>query len=185
MLKTKSTGRPRLDSRTVFNAILWVLESGAKWRYVPHEFRNWNSIYHKFRQWSDAGVFEKILKSLFDNCRKFYLVEMDSTFCKAHQHVSYARKIWGNQDIGVSHGGKTTKIHVLVNEHFQLVGIELNGGNIHDSEVAIKLLSKVTLVGKKVLADKAFGSEEIRSFIMQATAVVCIPNKTNAVMIQI
>ena len=53
------------------------------------------------------------------------------------------------------------------------------------SKMAIRLLSKVTLEGKKVLADKAFGFEEIRSFITQAKAVVCIPNKTNAVMIQI
>ena len=36
--QAKSAGRPRLDSRTVFNAILRVLESGAKWRYVPQEF---------------------------------------------------------------------------------------------------------------------------------------------------
>ena len=56
------------------------------------------------------------------------------------------------QNIGVSRGGKTTKIHALVNEHFQLIGI------------AIKLLSKVALAGKKVLADKAFCSEEIREY---------------------
>ena len=100
MPQAKSTGRPRLDSRTVFNAILWVLESGAKWRYVPQEFGNWNSIYHKFRSWIEAGVFEKILKSLVDDCREYYLVEIDSTFCK------------------VRRGGKTTKIHALVNEKF-------------------------------------------------------------------
>ena len=69
--QAKSTGRPRLDSRTVFNAILWVLESGAKWRYVPQELGNWNSIYHKFRSLIEAGVFEKILKSLIDDGREY------------------------------------------------------------------------------------------------------------------
>ncbi len=113
LLKPKSTGRHALNSRTVFNAIFRVLDSGAKWRYLPKEFGNWNSIYHKFRKWCELGVFE-------------------------------------NQDIGISRGGKTTKIHALVNEHFQLVSVELSGGNIHDSEMAIKLLSKVTLEGKKI-----------------------------------
>ena len=28
----KSTGRPALNSLTVFNAILWILSSGAAWR---------------------------------------------------------------------------------------------------------------------------------------------------------
>ena len=147
----------------------------AKWRYIPKEFGNWNSIYHKFRSWSDSGVFEKILQSLA--CRKFYLVEMDSTFCAG------ARKILGNQNIGVSCGGKTTKIHALVNEHFQFISVDLTGGNVHDSEIAIKLLSKITLVGKKVLADKAFCSEEIREYIDSQNAVACIPDKSNAVKI--
>lgn len=179
--KAKNTGRPRLNSRTVFNAILWVLESGAKWRYIPKEFGNWNSIYHKFRQWCDEGIFDKILKSLVDSCRKYFLIEMDSTFCKVHQHAAGARKILGKQNIGVSRGGKTTKIHALVNENFQLITFELSGGNIHDSEIAIKLLSKITLAGKKVLADKAFCSEEIRNYISQHEAVSCIPDKSNSV----
>ena len=178
--KPKSKGRPGINPRTAFNAIFWMLDSGAKWRYMPKEFGNWNSIYHIFRKWSDWGVFEKILQSY---SRKYFLVEIDSTFCKVHQHAAGARKILGNQNIEVSRGGKTTKIHALVNEHFQLVGISLSGGNVHDSEMAIKVLSKVTLEGKKILADKGYCSEEIRNFISQEKAEVCIPDKSNAVVI--
>ena len=173
--KAKTTGRPALDSRVVFDAIFWVLDSGAKWRYLPEKFGNWNSIYHKFRKWCDEGVFEKILRSLLENSRKYFLAEIDSTFCKVHQHAAGARKIFGNQDIGTSRGGKTTKIHALVNEHFQLIGVELSGGNVHDSEIAIKLLSKVALNGKTVLADKAFCSEEIRKFIAQEKLMPAFP----------
>ncbi|MBR5913841.1 MAG: IS5 family transposase [Selenomonadaceae bacterium] len=179
--KSKSTGRPCLNPRTVFNAILWILGSGAAWRDLPTEYGNWNSIYHKFRQWLEQGVFERILQSIVSECQNYYLIEIDSTFCKVHQHAAGARKILGNQNIGVSRGGKTTKIHALVNEYFQLVALELSSGNLHDSEMAIKLLSKITLVGKKVLADKAFCSEEIRDFIFQQKAVACIPDKSNAV----
>lgn len=49
--------------------------------------------------------------------------------------------------------------------------------------MAIKLLSKVTLVGKKVLADKAFSSDEIRNFISQEKAEGCNPDKSNAVVV--
>lgn len=181
--KPKSTGRRGINPRTAFNAIFWMLDSGAKWRYMPKEFGNWNSIYHIFRKWNDWGVFEKILQSLVENSRKYFLVEIDSTFCKVHQHAAGARKILGNQNIEVSRGGKTTKIHALVNEHFQLVGISLSGGNVHDSEMAIKVLSKVTLEGKKILADKGYCSEEIRNFISQEKAEVSIPDKSNAVII--
>ena len=52
----KSTGRPGLDPLTVFNAILWIMSSGAPWRDLPAHFGNWNSIYHKFRQWCAQDV---------------------------------------------------------------------------------------------------------------------------------
>ena len=55
--KPKSTGRPGINPRTAFNAIFWMLDSGAKWRYMPKEFGNWNGIYLIFRKWIDWGVF--------------------------------------------------------------------------------------------------------------------------------
>ena len=117
--------------------------------------------------WKNFTVFGRKKQKIF-SCRN----------CKVHQHAAGTRKILGNQNIGVSRGGKNNQIHALVN--FQLVGVSLSGVNVHDIEMAIKLLSKVALAGKKVLADKAFCS---RNFIFQEKAEVCIPDKSNAVVI--
>ena len=176
----KSTGRPALNSLTAFNAILWILSSGAAWRDLPPQFGNWNSIYHKFRKWCADDVFENILQALVVNTEKYLLVEIDSTFCKVHQHAAGACKKNGNQAIGVSRGGKITKIHALVTENFQLIGLLLTGGQVHDSECARELLSKVNLEGKTVLGDKAFCSARIRDFIQAQGGRVCIPDKANA-----
>ena len=69
----KTTGRPALNSITVFNAILWILSSGAAWR-----------------------------------------------------------------DVDISRGGKTTKIHALVNENFQLIGLLLSSGHYQHSLIKRK-----------------------------------------------
>ena len=53
----KQTGRLVLNPLAVFNAIFWILSSGAAWRDLPPQFGNWNSIYHKFRQWCADDVF--------------------------------------------------------------------------------------------------------------------------------
>ena len=58
----KPGGRPALNPRTVFNAILRILGSGAAWRDLPSEYGNRNSVYHKFRNWIEAGVFENIFQ---------------------------------------------------------------------------------------------------------------------------
>ena len=87
----KSTGRPSLNPLTVFNAILWILSSGAAWRDLPVHFGNWNSIYHKFRLWGDNDVFENILQMLVADTEKYLLVQIDSTFCKVHLSKNTAR----------------------------------------------------------------------------------------------
>lgn len=181
--KAKRTGRPGLNPRKVFNAVLFIMESGAKWRYIPKEYGNWNSIYHIFCRWIKQGVFEKILQALIENDRKYYLLELDSTYCKVHQNATGALKKYGNQAIGVSRGGKTTKIHALVNEHFQLIKVILTGGEIHDSEVALDLLEGIDINGKSILADRAFISEKIRHYIEKNNATACIPDKSNSVVI--
>ena len=60
------------------------------------------------------------------------------------------------QAIGISRGGKNSKVYALVTENFQLIGLLLSRGQVHDSECDVELLSKVEIEGKIVLGDKAF-----------------------------
>ena len=149
--KPKKVGRPSLNPRTVFNAIMWILKSGARWRDLPARYGNWNSVYHKFRQWCRQGLFKRLMNQFTDEATS--LLEMDSTFCKVHQAACSASK---TQAIGSSRGGQ-----------------------IHDSEKAIELLANIDLAGKKVLADRAYSCDKIRSYLESHGAQVCIPDKVN------
>ena len=172
--KPKKVGRPSLNPRTVFNAIMWILKSGARWRDLPTRYGNWNSVYHKFRQWCRQGLFKRLMNQFTDEATS--LLEMDSTFCKVHQAACSASK---TQAIGSSRGGKNTKIHVLLNEKMQVINVILSGGQIHDSEKAIELLANIDLAGKKVLADRAYSCEKLRSYLVDHGAIACIPDKVN------
>jgi transposase len=174
--ESKKVGRPPLNPRTVFNAVLWILKSGGRWRDLPSHYGNWNSIYHKFRQWCECGLFELLLQQVNLDTSQATLLEIDSTFCKVHQSACSAKK---DQAIGSSRGGKNTKVHVIVNEKMQLMSVSLTGGQIHDSQPAIALLSKVNLEGKTVLADRAYSCDKIRNYLEERGAAVCIPDKVN------
>ena len=104
------------------------------------------------------------------------MLEIDSTFCKVHQSACSGKK---DQAIGASRGGKNTKVHVLIKDRMQVLNVVLTGGQIHDSEPALALLSGVELGGKKILADKAYSCEHIRCFLAEHGAVACIPDKAN------
>ena len=170
-------GRPPLNSRIVFNAIMWILKSGARWRDLPARYGNWNSIYHKFRLWCSLGLFERLLQLINADAKVATLLELDSTFCKVHQSACSALT---DQAIGSSRGGKNTKVHVLINDRMQLLKVMLTGGQVHDSEPALSLLCGIELGGKKILADKAYSCAQIRFFIAEHGAVACIPDKVNS-----
>jgi transposase len=46
--------------------------------------------------------------------------------------------------------------------------------------VAVDVLSRVTLSGSVILADKAYGTTEIRGYIESQDASYCIPPKSNS-----
>ncbi len=43
------------DLHEVFNAVLYLLESGCQWRMLPEGFPKWRTVHSYFAKWSDAG----------------------------------------------------------------------------------------------------------------------------------
>ena len=83
--------------------------------------------------------------------------------------------------IGVSHGGKTTKIHAVVDALGNPAHFLLTGGNIFDASVAVDLLSEVKISGSNILSDKAYGTNSIRTYITEQRASYTIPPKSNVI----
>lgn len=79
----------------------------------------------------------------------------------------------------MSCGGKTTKIHAVVDGLGNPVALHFTEGSVHDSKEAVPLLSEVSLEGSAVLGDKAFGSKEIRAYIESRGGTYCIPPQSN------
>ncbi|MDG3005963.1 IS5 family transposase [Paludisphaera mucosa] len=50
--------------RDVFDALRWIVRSGAPWRYLPGDFPPWEMVYQQTRRWLDAGCFEAIVHDL-------------------------------------------------------------------------------------------------------------------------
>jgi transposase len=54
----------RHDLREVFNALRWIVRTGAQWRMLPTNFPPWEAVYQQTRRWLDAGVFEAMVHDL-------------------------------------------------------------------------------------------------------------------------
>ena len=81
--------------------------------------------------------------------------------------------------VGRTRGGLNTKLHVIVDELGNPVEFLLSPGNDHDSVHAIELLKQTEISGSNVLADRAYGTEAIRTYIEQSGASYTIPPRNN------
>ena len=70
-------------------------------------------------------------------------------------------------------------MHAIVNELGNPISFLLSGGQIHDSKIALSLLETIDIHGSRIIADRAYGWEEIREYIIQHHATCVIPPKRN------
>ena len=89
-------------------------------------------------------------------------------------------KLTHNQCIGVSRGGRSTKIHAVVDGLGNPLYVFLTSGEIYDSTAAETVLEKIDITGSTILADKAYGTKKLREYISARGASYCIPPKSNA-----
>ena len=57
-------GRPRKDTRQVFEAIRWVLTTGAQWNEVPTKYGSGKTAWKRFTQWKKQGVWRHVWQHL-------------------------------------------------------------------------------------------------------------------------
>lgn len=58
-------GRPRVDDRVCFNAIVFVLFTGIAWRHLPQEMGCSPATAHRrLSEWQAAGVWERLHREL-------------------------------------------------------------------------------------------------------------------------
>lgn len=83
------------------------------------------------------------------------------------------------EHIGMTRGGRNTKIYAVVDGLGNPLYVQLIGGQIGDITVAYDLLEHVDVSGSVVMADKAYGAADFRIKIGKSGASYCIPPKAN------
>ena len=85
-----------------------------------------------------------------------------------------------NQAIGISRGGRSTKIHAIVDSKGRPLNFVVTGGQVHDSQVVGDVLDTLR-PPLAVTADKAYDSEKVRQQIKDEGALPVIPSRSNAI----
>lgn len=88
--KATDCGVTASNNRLFFNAIVWILRTGAPWADLPERFGKFNSVCRRFRRLAQKGVWEKVFEAL--KAPDLAWVMLDSTVLRAHQHAAGQKK---------------------------------------------------------------------------------------------
>jgi transposase len=82
--------------RELLEAIAWRFRTGAPWRDLPERFGPWQTAYHRHNCWSEDGTYARLHQHLMGSADARgdleWLVSVDSTIVRAHQHAAGARR---------------------------------------------------------------------------------------------
>ncbi|MFC5204120.1 IS5 family transposase [Streptomyces kaempferi] len=196
LLPASLRGRKRLDDRRVLNGIVWKFRTGTAWRDVPERYGSWATLHTRFRRWAKDGTFERMLRAAQAKADAAgdidWLVSVDSTVVRAHQHAAGARK--GGlcpPALGRSRGGLTSKIHLACDALGRPLAFTLTGGNTNDCTqfTAVMEAIRVPRLGPgrprvrpaHVLGDKGYSSRAIRTWLRHRGIPHTIPERADQV----
>lgn len=92
--RTPKRGGQWRDHRDVIEAIIWRTRTGSPWRDLPADFPSYQTVWYRLDRWAKDGTLDVVLKALQGDAHAAgdleWVVSVDSTIARAHQHAAGA-----------------------------------------------------------------------------------------------
>ncbi len=183
------TGRELIHLRRTFEAMVWRLTNGAKWRAIPAELGPWWMAAQTFIRWSKLGVWERFFELAKETGQpELGMVFMDGTVIRAHQKAAGADNKGAddvpttrpdNQALGRSQGGFGTKAHAIADGRGRALGFALTPGQAGEAPQTPDLLACLPASPGWVVADRGYSSHPVRTAVWDLGAAPAIPTRSN------
>ena len=168
------------DNRLFVEAVLWINRAGSPWRDLDPALGNWHATYTRL----------SLLALEQEGCvgARLCCVEWQPRFgISVHrQHGgtspparSGRPKKEGEQAIGRSRGGLSTKIHATVDALGNPLRWILTGGQAADITQAADLIADLPTTA--VMAEKGYDADALIALIQQRGAKAVIPPRSNRI----
>jgi transposase len=176
--KVSKTTKPlEVNLLDVFNAVLYVLKEGCRWRSLPHDYPNWNTVYYYFNKWnkhidseSKLPLLEVILNKLVSEDRRD-----DGRAAETTMLILDAQSVKNTdpaEQKGYDGGKKVSgmKRHLAVDSRGLPHILHVTTANISDKAGAMEMIemrSENFQGVKKVLVDGGYNGEPFAKFVQE------------------
>ena len=186
-------GRPFRDHQQVIEGILWRLHNGTPWREIPPRYGPWRTCHARLAKWQRDGTWTRILhalQSLKAHQIDWRRITLDTTHIHAHRSARGARNPEGDEAIGRSRGGPTSKLHVVVDQACRPLAAHLTAGQASDAANLVPALEGVRVNApgpgrprkcpRRLVVDRAYGARAYRERARRLGIYLVCPERKDA-----
>ena len=166
------------NNRRILSGIMHVLKSGCRWVDCPPEYGPAKTVYNRFNRWSAQGIWQSIFEAAAEPAEPPERMALDSTHVKAHRCAGGGKGGASEQAIGITKGGRNSKIHGLVDKLCRPWVLILTPGNTADCTVGPACVSLLDGIAE-LLGDKAYDSNSFRKSLRKDGIKPVIPGRSN------
>lgn len=138
--------------RDVFDAVRWMVKTGAQWRYIPGDFPPWPAVYQQVRRWVDAKAFEALTHDLRELLRL-----AENRNAQPSAVILDGRTLQSTPESGARAGydghkkKKGSKVHMAVDTLGNLLALQVTPANEQERQQVAELAEAVQdVTGKAV-----------------------------------
>lgn len=175
--KRSSFGRPRADSREVFEALLFVLYTGIQWRYLPKTFPPKSTVHDYLKIWSQRRVFRKLLAQIVRQLAQTGRLNL----AECHVDATFVRSRGGGDGIGLTRHGKGSKTQLIVDGKGVPIALSQAPADRGETQMVQQTLAFAAeeLPPERLIGDKAYDSDPLDEALAELGIEMIAPHRKN------
>jgi len=170
-------GRKPVPTRSVLNAVLWILNTGAQWHMLPQCYPNYKTVHRRFQQWCRNEVLRNVLTDLANTLREQGDIDESESFIDATR----ASAKGGGRKIGKTKRGKGVKTVGIVDRNRLPIAVCTHAANYHEVRLVQLTFDFYMIEAKpdKLIGDKAYDSDDLDDDLRKQGIDMIAPHRRN------
>ena len=170
-------GRRPISTRRVFEAVLWILNTGAQWHMLPQSYPNYKSVHRRFQTWCRDEVLRRVLMDVANELRDKGALDEAECFIDA----TFVMAKGGGAQIGPTKRGKGMKIMAIVDRHGLPLSVSTHAANHHEVRL-VQLCFDFYMIEAKpenLIGDRAYDSDPLDEELRKDGIEMIAPHRSN------
>ena len=170
-------GRKPIPARKILDAVLWIMNTGAQWHWLPQCYPNYKTVHRRFQKWCEDDTLRDVMVDLANALRDQDTLDESECFIDA----TFSPAKGGGEEIGPTKRGKGIKIMAIVDRHGLPLSVSTHAANHHEVTCVQLCLDFYMIEAKpeKLIGDKAYDSDKLDAELAEEGIDMISPHRSN------